>query len=66
MPPGTGIPKTALTGRHDCVETAYTAAGLEERFGVTFESMGRSYKDDAGFFDAATAAVSLALGRGAE
>jgi hypothetical protein len=39
-----------------------SAAGLEGRFGVTFESMGRRYDDDSIFFDAAVAAVALALG----
>ncbi len=66
LPAGIDVPETMLTGRHDFVAAAYTAAGLEERFGVTFESMGRSYRDDAGFFDAAVAAVGLALGKGAE
>ncbi|HET7477988.1 MAG TPA: DUF3866 family protein [Rubrobacteraceae bacterium] len=66
LPSGTGISVAGLTDQHDCVEVAYTAAGLEERFGLTFESMGRSYEDDAGFFDAAAAAVSLALGKGVE
>jgi hypothetical protein len=38
-----------------------SAAGLERRFGVTFESMGRRYLEDPVFFDAAVAAVALAL-----
>lgn len=66
LPPGTGVSEMSPGGAHDFVPTPYTAAGLEERFGVTFESMGRSYKDDAGFFDAAAAAVYLALGRGTQ
>lgn len=66
LPSWIGTPKTALTDRHDLIASAYTAAGLGERFGVIFESMGRSYGDDAGFFDAAAAAVGLALGRGAK
>lgn len=66
LPSGTGVSNTALADRHAFISSAYTAAGLGERFGVTFESMGRSYKDDAGFFDAAAAAVGLALGKGVE
>ncbi|MGB3635890.1 MAG: hypothetical protein WA982_17770, partial [Rubrobacteraceae bacterium] len=49
-------------GRHQYLKVPFKAAGLEERFGVTFESMGRAYKDDEVFFDAAAAAVVLALG----
>ncbi|HEV3477158.1 MAG TPA: DUF3866 family protein, partial [Rubrobacteraceae bacterium] len=41
-----------------------SAAGLQERFGVTFESMGRRYEDDPVIFDAAAAAVALALDGG--
>lgn len=47
---------------HFYVEVSANAAGLEERFGLVFESMGRSYSDDPVFFDAAVAAVTLALG----
>jgi len=38
----------------------YSAAGLEERFGVTLETMGRSYTEDPAFFYAAVAAVAPA------
>lgn len=51
-----------LPGRHDYLAVPRKAAGLEARFGVTFESMGRAYTDDEVFFDAAAAAVALALG----
>lgn len=51
-----------LPDRHSYTPVSYTAAGLAERFGVTFESMGRSYQDDEVFFDAAAAAVALAFG----
>ncbi len=54
-----------LPERHRYLKVSDKAAGLEARFGVTFESMGRAYSDDEVFFDAATAAVALALG-GAE
>jgi hypothetical protein len=66
FPAGCGITAEGLPERHlyERVETG--AAGLEERFGVTFESMGRGYDDDPVFFDAAVAAVALALrGEGA-
>jgi len=52
----------ALPRRHSYVRVAYGAAGLEGRFGVTFQSMGRGYERDPCFFDAAAAAVALALG----
>lgn len=48
--------------RHVLEPVSYGAAGLEERFGVTFESMGRGYTEDPAFFDAAAAAVALSLG----
>ncbi len=51
-----------LPPRHAYEGVSASAAGLEERFGVTFESMGRGYQDDPIFFDAAVAAVRLALG----
>jgi hypothetical protein len=57
-----GISKKELPGRHQYPFVHYEAAGLEARFGVTFESMGRVYSDDEVFFDAAAAAVALALG----
>lgn len=50
--------------RHSLLDVRYGASGLEERFGVTFESMGRRYEEDPVFFDAAAAAVALALGEG--
>jgi hypothetical protein len=50
-----------LPERHGYLRTPYTASGLEERFGLTFESMGRGYRDDPVFFDAAAGAVALAL-----
>lgn len=51
-----------LPGRHSYLRVSYGAGGLEDRFGVTFQSMGRSYAEDPFFFDAAAAAVALALG----
>jgi hypothetical protein len=54
-----------LPERHSYVAVDYGAAGLEERYGLTFESMGRLYDDDEVFFDAAAAAVALALGAAA-
>lgn len=57
-----GNPDRGVPRRHSCVPVPYGAAGLEERFGVTFESMGRGYEVDPDFFDAAAAAVALALG----
>ena len=56
------ISKKGLPKRHHYSAVAYEAAGLEARFGVTFESMGRVYSDDEVFFDAAAAAIALALG----
>lgn len=64
------LPEGALDGgeleglpeRHRYIPVAFGAAGLEERFGLTFESMGRGYEKDPAFFDAAAAAVALALG----
>lgn len=51
-----------LPNRHEYVRASFGAGGLERRFGLTFESMGRGYTDDSVFFDAAAAAVALALG----
>lgn len=51
-----------LPGRHHYAPVSYTAAGSEARFGLTFGSMGRAYQEDEVFFDAAAAAVALALG----
>ena len=56
------IPDREIPKRHSCVQVAYGAGGLDARFGVTFESMGRRYEEDTVFFDAAAAAVALALG----
>lgn len=56
------VPTEVLPDRHRYEVVEASAAGLEERFGVTFESMGRRYEDDPVFFDAAVAAVTLALG----
>jgi hypothetical protein len=53
-----------LPERHAYEPVEASAAGLEGRFGVTFESMGRHYELDPVFFDAAVAAVALALGDG--
>lgn len=56
------VPPDALPERHAAVEVGFGAGGLEERFGLTFESMGRGYTEDRVFFDAAAGAVALALG----
>jgi hypothetical protein len=56
------IPDREIPMRHSCVQVPYGAGGLDARFGVTFESMGRCYEEDTVFFDAAAAAVALALG----
>lgn len=50
-----------LPERHSYVAVEFGAAGLEADFGLIFESMGRRYEDDRMFFDAAAAAVRLAL-----
>ncbi len=60
------IPLETLPELHEYVPVGFGAAGLEEAFGLTFESMGRRYADDEHFFDAAAAAVWLALGGEAE
>jgi hypothetical protein len=62
FPSSCGISPGGLPDRHACEFVEASAAGLEGRFGVTFESMGRRYEQDPVFFDAAVAAVSLALG----
>ena len=51
-----------LPPRHSYRRAPYRGAGLEARHGLTFSSMGRGYTDDEVFFDAAAAAVALALG----
>jgi hypothetical protein len=58
------VPTEELPDRHTYEFVEASAAGLQERFGVTFESMGRRYEEDPVFFDAAVAAVALALGEG--
>lgn len=52
------------SGRHEYVFAAGSAGGLEEEFGVIFRSMGRGYEQDGVFFDAAAAAVEVALAGG--
>ena len=64
VPERTGGLPDGLPRRHSYEVVPYGAAGLERRHGVTFSSMGRGYKDDGVFFDAAAAAVALALGEG--
>lgn len=56
---------TCDASAHEWVRVGGSASGYEERFGVTFGSMGRSYAEDPVFFDAAACAVALALGGGA-
>lgn len=61
------LPDRLLDGlprRHSYERVPYGAAGLEGRHGLTFSSMGRGYEQDPVFFDAAAAAVALALGEG--
>jgi hypothetical protein len=62
FPAGCGISGEGLPDRHIYKPVEASAAGLESRFGVTFESMGRRYEEDPVFFDAAVAAVALAFG----
>lgn len=57
-----GVMPDELPSRHSYERTSYRASGLEGRHGLVFSSMGRFYKDDPVFFDAAAAAVALALG----
>jgi hypothetical protein len=66
FPASCEVSPEGLPDRHACEPVEASAAGLQERFGVTFESMGRRYEDDPVFFDAAVAAVVLALGGGPE
>jgi hypothetical protein len=61
FPASCGVSAEGLPDRHVYEFVEASAAGLEGRFGVTFESMGRRYEEDPVFFDAAAAAVSLAL-----
>ena len=53
------IPTEELPERHSYTRISYDAGGLEDRFGVTFRSMGRSYAEDQIFFDTAAAAAAL-------
>ena len=62
LPESSGVWTEELPQRHSYTRIVYGAGGLEGRFGVTFRSMGRSYREDPVFFDAAAAAVALALG----
>ncbi len=62
FPAGSTVTADGLPERHVYERVEVGAAGLEGRFGVTFESMGRCYDEDPIFFDAAVAAVALALG----
>ena len=64
LPDEAGALPGGLPPRHAYERVSFRAAGLEGRHGVTFSSMGRGYKDDPVFFDAAAAAVALALGEG--
>jgi Protein of unknown function (DUF3866) len=64
FPASCGVSTDGLPDRHAYERVEASAAGLQERFGVTFESMGRRYEEDPVFFDAAVAAVALALGEG--
>lgn len=57
-----GVSDWEIPMRHSYVPVPYGASGLDARFGVTFESMGYGYEEDTAFFDAAAAAVALALG----
>ena len=57
-----GVSEREIPMPHSYVGVPYGAGGLDRRFGVTFESMGRGYEEDTAFFDAAAAAVALALG----
>jgi hypothetical protein len=59
-----GVSEREIPAPHSYVQVPYGAGGLDELFGVTFESMGRGYEEDTAYFDAAAAAVALALGEG--
>lgn len=64
FPASCEIPTEGLPDRHAYEFIDASAAGSQERFGVTFKSMGRRYEEDPVFFDAAAAAVALALDGG--
>jgi hypothetical protein len=61
-----GLLPDGMPERHLYERSGFGASGSEEVFGVTFSSMGRGYGEDPIFFDAAAAAVALALGEGEE
>ena len=61
VPSSCGISPEGLPDRHTYEPVEASAAGLEGRFGLTFGSMGRRYEEDPAFYDAAVAAVLLAL-----
>lgn len=65
LPQETGALPEGLPPRHSYERVPFRGAGLEERHGVTFTSMGRGYENDPIFFDAPAAAVALALGEDA-
>lgn len=62
LPESADISTDELPERHAYIRISYGTGGLEDRFGVTFRSMGRSYEEDRVFFDAAAAGVALAVG----
>jgi hypothetical protein len=64
IPASCKVSTEGLPDHHAYEFVEASAAGSQERFGVTFESMGRRYEDDPVFFDAAAAAVALALDGG--
>jgi hypothetical protein len=61
FPASCEVPTERLPERHAYEFVEASAAGSQKRFGVPFESMGRRYEEDPVFFDAAAAAVALAL-----
>lgn len=63
LPESANLSPEELPERHSIVRVSYGAGGLDDRFGVTFRSMGRSYMEDRVFFDAAAAAAALAVDR---
>ena len=64
FPASCEVSTKGLPDRHAYVFVEASAAGSEGRFGITFGSMGRRYEEDPVFFDAAAAAVALALDDG--
>ena len=62
-PESASVSPAELPERHSVVRMSYGAGGLDDRFRVTFRSMGRSYVEDQIFFDAAAAAAALAIDR---